>query len=213
MLIDHWPLLGLRIRTARLELRLPTEDELGELADVAARGVHEPHEQPFLTPWADAPPVERARVVMQRHWHRRGTWTPGAWALDLAVFEHGRPVGIQDLRSRDFPTLREVVTGSWLGLEYQGRGIGTEMRSAALHLAFAGLNAVEATSLSFTDNSPSIGVSRKLGYQPDGIDRDVLNGKPVISQRFRLTREGWAATNRPSVTIEGLKPCLKEFGL
>jgi hypothetical protein len=41
MLIDHWPLLGLRVRTARLELRLPTEEELADLADLAVRGVHE----------------------------------------------------------------------------------------------------------------------------------------------------------------------------
>ena len=27
----HWPLFDLRIRSERLELRLPTDDELGEL--------------------------------------------------------------------------------------------------------------------------------------------------------------------------------------
>lgn len=43
-----WPLFGLTLRTARLELRLPTESEIGELARVAARGVHPPEESgPF----------------------------------------------------------------------------------------------------------------------------------------------------------------------
>lgn len=32
MLIDHWPLLGLRLTTPHLELRLPGEDELAALA-------------------------------------------------------------------------------------------------------------------------------------------------------------------------------------
>ena len=32
MLIDHWPLLGLRLITPRLELRLPSDAELSELA-------------------------------------------------------------------------------------------------------------------------------------------------------------------------------------
>jgi RimJ/RimL family protein N-acetyltransferase len=40
---------------------------------------------------------------------------------------------------RDFAVLREVHTGSWLGQRYQGQGLGTEMRSAVLHLGFAGL--------------------------------------------------------------------------
>ena len=213
MLIDHWPLLGLRMRTASLELRLPSEEELAELADVAAQGVHEPGQRPFLRPWTDLPPAERAREVVRRHWRRRGTWTPQDWTLDLAVFEQGRPVGVQEVAAQDFATLREVTTASWLGLKYHGRGIGGEMRSAVLHLAFAGLDAAEATTMSFTDNASSLGVSRKLGYQPDGVRRDVLHGRAVVSQRLRLTRREWELTDRLKVTIAGLEPCLEQFGL
>ena len=50
MLIDHWPLLGLRIVTPRLELRLPSGDELAELAELAAEGVHAPDRMPFASP-------------------------------------------------------------------------------------------------------------------------------------------------------------------
>ena len=32
-MLDHWPLLGLRLATQRLELRLPTDTELGDLAE------------------------------------------------------------------------------------------------------------------------------------------------------------------------------------
>jgi len=63
VLIDHWPLRGLRLVTERLVLRQPDEGELAALADVAAAGVHQPGEQPFLTPWTDRPPSERARSV------------------------------------------------------------------------------------------------------------------------------------------------------
>jgi GNAT superfamily N-acetyltransferase len=115
--------------------------------------------------------------------------------------------------AKDFATLREVRTASWLGLEYQGRGIGSEMRSAVLHLAFAGLDAAEATTASFTDNAAPLGVSRKLGYRPDGIMRDVRHGRAVVSQRLRLTRQEWELTDRPAVTISGLKPCRGQFGL
>ena len=82
--------------------------------------------------------------------------------------------------------LREVSTGSWLGQRYQGQGLGTEMRAAVLHLAFTGLGAEFATSNTFTDNAASLGVSRKLGYLPDGIQRQVIRGRPVVLQLLRL---------------------------
>lgn len=212
MLSDHWPLRGLRVTTARLELRLPTEDELAELADVAARGVHPPEARPFLSPWTDQPPAAQARHVIQEHWRRLGTWDPEDWALELAVFHEGRPVGLQDMRAEEFAIRREVITGSWLGLEYQGRGFGTEMRAAVLHLAFAELGCQSATTMSFDDNAASLGVSGKFGYRPDGITRDVLDGKVVVSQRLRLFRDEWEAGDRAPVTVAGVLPCLELFG-
>jgi RimJ/RimL family protein N-acetyltransferase len=200
------------VRTARLELRLPTEDELAELAEVAAAGVHEPGERPFLVPWTEGTPAERARARVQSHWRRRGEWTPQSWALDLVVFEQGRPVGVQEVWAREFAVRREVATGSWLGLAYQGRGISTEMRAATLHLAFAGLGAAHAVTASFVDNAPPLAVSRKLGYQPDGISRDVRDGEVLVSQRLRLTREDWERMDRSAVTLDGLGPCLELFG-
>jgi hypothetical protein len=55
------------------------------------------------------------------------------------VLSGGVVVGSQGIGGRDFAVLREVHTGSWLGLRYQGQGIGTQMRAAVLHLAFEGL--------------------------------------------------------------------------
>jgi RimJ/RimL family protein N-acetyltransferase len=194
-------------------LRLPSEEELAEVADVAGRGIHHPDDRPFLTPWTDLPPAERARHVVQLHWSRLGLWTPQDWQLDLVAFLDGRPVGIQDMRAVDFGIRREIVSGSWIGLDHQGRGLGTEMRAAMLHLAFEELGAVSATSMSFTDNISSVSVSRKLGYRPDGITRDVLHGKVVESQRFRLSREDWYAQERPRVTVSGVKGCEELFGI
>ncbi|MFD4657771.1 GNAT family N-acetyltransferase [Kitasatospora sp. NPDC058444] len=214
MIVDHWPLRGLRVTSPRLELRPPTEDELAEVADVAARGVHRPQDRPFLTPWGELPPTERARHVVQSHWIRLGRWSPRDWALDLVAFHEGRPVGIQDMRAKEFGVRREIVSGSWLGLEHQGKGLGTEMRAAMLHLAFAELGARSATSLSFTDNHSSLAVSRRLGYRADGIERDVLDGRVVASKRLRLSPEDWAEHARTPVTVTGLNDdCRTLFGL
>jgi hypothetical protein len=70
------------------------------------------------------------------------------------------------------------------------------MRAAVLHLAFAGLGAEFATTSAFTDNASSLGVSRKLGYLPDGIQRQVSQGRPAVLQLLRLDRAGWEAHQR-----------------
>ena len=208
-----WPLIGLRVLTPRLELRLPADRDLDELASLAAAGVHDPDVQPFAFPWTDASPAERARSTIQYHYGQRAAWKPERWSLDLVVVRDGTVLGTQGMSATDFAVLREVGTGSWLGQAHQGQGIGTEMRAAVLHLAFAGLGAVYATSGAFTDNLASQAVSRKLGYGEDGIDRQVRRGQPAATRRFRLDRETWQSTHSLPVTIVGLEPCLPMFGL
>ncbi|MEW2070201.1 GNAT family protein [Streptomyces sp. NPDC007346] len=208
----HWPLHGLRIRTPRLELRLPDEALLDALASVAAGGVHAPDRMPFTYPWTDGGPDEVGRSVFQ---HVLGTiagWTPQEWTLSLAVLHEGEVVGRQDVMGREFGVRREVVTGSWLGLAHQGQGIGTEMRAAALHLAFAGLGARYAVSDAMTDNHRSLGVSRRLGYAPDGLQVQVVRGAAVTLQRLRLDRAGWEEHRTVDVTLEGLDACRADFG-
>jgi RimJ/RimL family protein N-acetyltransferase len=208
-----WPIAGLRLRTPRLELRLPTDSDLDNLATLAAQGVHDPEVQPFAVPWTDQAPAQRARGTLQYHWSRRASWTPENWTLDFVIIHDDAIVGTQGISATDFAILREVATGSWLGLAHQGQGIGTEMRAAVLHLAFAGLGASYATSGAFTDNPASQRVSRKLGYVDDGMDRHVRRGQPATTVRLRLDRETWQATRTVPVEISGLEPCLAMFGL
>ncbi|WP_411079212.1 GNAT family N-acetyltransferase [Streptomyces sp. cmx-18-6] len=208
----YWPLRGLRVRTPRLELRLPDEGLLDELASVAAGGVHGRDRMPFVFPWTDGEPDEVGRAVYQ---HVLGTvagWSPRDWTLSLAVLHEGAVVGRQDLMGREFGVRGEVLTGSWLGLAHQDRGIGTEMRAAALHLAFDGLGARYAVSEAMTDNPRSLGVSRRLGYVPDGLQVEAVRGAPATLQRLRLDRAGWEKHRSVDVTVEGLDACRADFG-
>ena len=124
------------------------------------------------------------------------------------------PIGVVTLRARDFPAAREVTTSSWLGLAHQGRGHGTAARIGVLTLAFDHLGAVEAITEVFQDNAASQGVSRKLGYRPDGISRDVRDGEVVVSDRLRLCRTDWEASRHgEGVSVTGLEPCGGMFGL
>lgn len=213
MLVDHFPLVGLRLTTPRLELRLPSPDELASLADLAADGIHPPEVMPFFVPWTDRPAAEVARGVIQHHWLRLGNWTPQDWSLNLTVFYAGGVVGLQTIGARELAVTRQVHTGSWLGQRHQGKGIGTEMRAAVLHLAFADLGVQEAVSGAFDHNVASQGVSRKLGYQPDGINRHAIRGAVSIEHRLRLTRAAWEEHRTVPVTTNGLAPCLPLLGI
>jgi RimJ/RimL family protein N-acetyltransferase len=207
-----WPLFGLRIRSERLVLRLPTDDDILALIDVAKAGIHPPDEMPFGVAWSVEPSPAFERGFLQHHWGVRGSWTPEAWMLNLLVELDGRPIGSQSIGAKDFAIHRIVDTGSWLGRAFQGRGLGKEMRGAVLAFAFDGLGARVAESAAFLDNAASNGVSRSLGYEDNGIGALAPQGVSRESQRFRMTAEGWRSRPRPPVEIEGLEACRALFG-
>lgn len=203
----------LRLRTPQLELRWPSEADLDALASLAAEGVHDPATQPFAVSWTDAPPAERARGVLQYHWAQWAAWKPSSWRLEMVVVRDGTVVGTQGMSGDNFAVRREVGTGSWLGRQYHGRGIGTQMRAAILSLAFEGLGAEHATSGAFDYNTASLAVSRKLGYRDDGVEIYAIRGRPEVTIRMRLDRKAWQAARSVPVEISGLEPCLPDFGL
>jgi RimJ/RimL family protein N-acetyltransferase len=211
-LADAWPIFGLRIRTERLELRLPTDDEILALIDVAKAGIHPPDEMPFGVAFTDPPSPEFERGFIQHHWSIRGTWTPDAWQLNLGVFHDGVPMGSQSIHAKRFRLYRTVDTGSWLGAAFQGRGFGKEMRTAVLAFAFDGLGARFAESGAFTDNDRSNAVSRALGYEENGRTELAPRGEPRDTIRWRMSAEQWHARPRPPIAIEGLDACRDLFG-
>src|SRR4029079_17602748 len=77
-------------------------------------------------------------------------------------------LGVQGLEGPDFRTLRTVDTSSWLATEVRGTGVGKAMRRAVLALAFDHLGAQAAITSAWHDNHGSLGVSRALGYRPNG---------------------------------------------
>lgn len=207
MIADHWPTYAVRIRTPRLCLRLPDDDELAALANVAAQGVHPPGEQPFLIPWTDgtteqraqddpSPPLEPASELAADQLATRTRCLP--WRRPRRNGEHVGPRLLDCSRGR-------------LGLTHQGGGIGTEARTGLLTFAFEYLDATDAVTQVFPENHASRAVSRKLGYTPDGISRDERGGEAVISHRLRLTAAEWAARDHVPVTVECLDQARSMF--
>ena len=191
LLARLWPASALRVSAGDLELRWIDDELLVELADLAGRGIHDPDTMPFEHPWSRGSADEVARSVLAYQWGMRNRISPAAFVLELAVVHEGVPMGVQGITAKDWPVLRSVTTGSWLGRAHQGRGIGTRMRMLALHLAFEGLGAREATSGAFVDNSASNAVSRRVGYDADGAFHVARDGVAVLHNRYVMSRERW----------------------
>lgn len=188
-----WPASALRVRCGDLELRWIDDTLLVELAELAGRGIHDPDAMPFEHPWSRGTPEEVARRVLTYQWDVRSQISPTAFALEFAVLHEGVPVGVQGVTARDWNVLRAVQTGSWLGREHQGRGIGARMRMLVLHFAFAGLDAAEAHSGAFVDNDASNAVSQRVGYAHDGAFRVARDSAAVSHNRYVMSRERWEA--------------------
>ncbi|MGN8246196.1 GNAT family N-acetyltransferase [Cellulomonas soli] len=208
-----WPFPALRVTCGDVELRYMDDELLHALAAVAAAGVHDPSAMPFTVPWTRGTPQEVARSTLTYHWGTRAGLGGSSWSLELAVLHEGRPVGIQAIAARDYPVTRTVTSGSWLGRTYQGRGIGTRMRLAVLHLAFDGLGAQVACTDAFADNAASNGVTRRIGYLADGQEILEREGLPALSLRYRLERADWDRRPpelRPEVSLDGAD-AVREF--
>jgi RimJ/RimL family protein N-acetyltransferase len=206
-----WPLFGLNVSTPRLSLRYVT-DELGEqLAELAARGIHDPNTMPFSEPWTDVGPPELQRNTMRYFWCSRAETTSEHWHLNLATHDQdGVLIGLCSLDAEGFTTHRTATTGSWIGRQFQGRGLGREMRQAALHLLFAGLSGERATTRAWHDNIASLRVTRSLPYTQDDAVQEQRRERLDTMLAFSMTRRQWQTVRRNDIGLTGVEPT-REF--
>jgi RimJ/RimL family protein N-acetyltransferase len=211
--VRHLPIFDIRIGTERLELRLPDLELLDELPTLAAKGIHSPETMPFGAGWTDLPSPELERSTIRWNLLQMGGWRPEAWSFNPVVLRAGEVVGTQGISGDRFAVTRTFKTGSWLGRDHQGQGVGREMRAAIRHFGFVCLGAKVAESTAFRDNLASLAVSRSLGYLENGESVGERRGLPAEEVGLRLTRERWERTDRPAVQVQGVESCLDFFGL
>jgi RimJ/RimL family protein N-acetyltransferase len=206
-----WPLFDLVVSTPRVSLRYVTDDLGGQLADLAAQGIHEPDTMPFSEPWTDVAPPELQRNTLRYFWRSRAETTSEHWHLNLAVSDgDGHLIGLCSLDAEKFPTIRTASTGSWLGRRFQGLGLGREMRQAALHLLFVGLNGERATTRAWHDNAASLRVTRSLPYTEDGPVQEERRDRPDTMLTFSMTQQQWQTARRNDIQLAGIGP-IREF--
>lgn len=211
-LAAFFPVFALEVRTPSLTLRFPDDDDLVELAELGARGVHPPDQMPFTVPWTQVPAPFQQRNTLQFFWQQRLSLQGDVPSVTLVTVVDGEIVGTQGLMTASWKGTRTIETGSWLGLEHQGKGIGTEMRLAALHLAFDGFEAERAVTSAYADNPASIAVTEALGYRPNGTELTARLGAPTELVNYTMTRDDFGAIRRPDVEVVGAAEVAGLFG-
>lgn len=194
-----WPLFDLTLATPRLELRPIQDHEIPAAVAAARTGIHEPGRNPFSTPWTELPAEELGPNMARWYWRCRAECTPDSWTLLLGIWHNSEFIGCQDVGAKDFATLKTVSTGSWLRQNVQGRGLGKEMRAAVALYAFDWLGAEVAESEAADWNEASLGVSRSLGYELNGITRKAWGTRVETVQHVRLTPDSF---KRPDWTLK-----------
>lgn len=212
ILAEVYPPFGLRVACGDLVLRGITDDLIMPLVEVARRGVHDKGEEenPLGFDWTAAPPQYLAINYARWAWGHRVNFTRDSFILALAVEYEGEIVGVQEGRGEKFPVTRSVSTGSWLGREFQGRGIGTLMRQVFCTFLFDHLDAREVLSGAFLDNQASQRVSEKTGYVRNGVSRIPRGTRSAAeSLSYRLT-PGTLVRPKEPVDVEGVE-ALRRF--
>ncbi|MGI8880576.1 MAG: GNAT family N-acetyltransferase [Jatrophihabitans sp.] len=208
-----WAPFDLRITAGPLALSTVTDADLPALVDLVERGIHDPARMPFSFPWTDAPAAELPGNFAAYHWRNRAEFSPAEWRLDLIVRCNGEPVGVQGISTRNYLVVRSGETGSWLGRDYQGHGIGTTMRQVLCAFVFDHLDAQQITSAAFTDNPASLAVSRKVGYRDNGESREQRRPGELATMRRLVLAPGDLVRGEHPVEVSGVEPLRTLIGL
>ena len=213
MRASPWPLAELEVITPVLRLCHVTDELADQLARLAAQGIHDPATMPFSVPWTDAVSPELERNTVQYFRQTRAEVSTEHWDVPMAVIVGDAAVGVCVVTADGFPARRTVSTGSWLGRRYQGRGLGREMRTAALQLIFAGFDADLATTRAWHDNAASLGVTRSLPYVQTGSSRQSRRGVFDTMLEFTMTRDQWKTLRREDIQLVGVDAVLDQLAL
>ena len=205
---DIWPVMGLRATADEVVLRPVVEGDIVELATLLPDDYE-------LDPTIDsAAELPRPLHLLRTYWRDQAVWRTDSWKLHLAaIAPSGRPIGMQILEAEDFAADRTVDSASWVTPAARRRGFGAAMRGAMLALAFDGLGARRAVTSAWQDNTASLAVSRRHGYEVDHVEQRVRGDAQDVLVHLQLSVDSWRATPHQRVELTGVEPALASFGI
>lgn len=210
VMTTQWPFDDLMISGTELVLR-PVRD--ADIADFVAIFPADVDLDPRYPPLRGVPPAaDRERRLAQSIWRHRGCWSIGDWALDFGVWRNGESVGIQTLEGTNFTRERTVDSASWIAGPYRRKGFGIQARELMLAFAFEQLGAEKAITSALVTNHASLGVSRHLGYEDEGVSPHDTGVGIVDLRHLVLTRGNWASSGpQAEIDVTGFEECRPFF--
>ena len=147
----------------------------------------------FIAPWepewdrgSDKPHAFRARMKLhQDEWKQKR----GLGLLMVLNTEEERPVvGGISISNIRLGVNMSATLGYWTGVEYTRRGYMFEGLNLALDFCFNSLRLRRIEAATMLNNEPSMALLKKLGFQPEGVAREMLciNGRWEDHRRFSL---------------------------
>jgi hypothetical protein len=113
LLDDVWPVRGVRVTGPVLDLVVPDEGRLSELAALAADGVYDPQNRYLprspVAGWEGGEPLEAQRSFLRYVWAASADWSPRRWNLVLAAVVRDRCVGVQEFGATDFSVVSRAL--------------------------------------------------------------------------------------------------------
>jgi len=108
------------------------------------------------------------------------------------IEHHHVPIGMAGIDWRE-PATPEL--GYWLGVEYWGRGFGTEAVRAVIDFIFEAFDVEQLISGARVANPASRNILEKCGFQWSGVElhRFEALGSSTPVDCFRLSRSVWAS--------------------
>ena len=143
------------------------------------------HDNRFIEVFGHRTPEERVRrgvVRAEEDWDRLGY---GWWTLRDR--ESGAFVGCGGIQPVTIDGVDEVELGYALRPEWWGRGLATEVSSAAFALAFESLELPNVVAFTMPSNLRSRRVMEKVGFT---FERDIVWSE-LPHVLYRLRREEW----------------------
>lgn len=155
-------------------------------------------DSPFLVSWIDGPtqlltwagptftwPLDAQQLAAYATESARRTWM----GVDSAT---GDPVGHASLRiDADTARLGRVLVAP----EARGRGVGADLLTEVLMVAFGPLDLRRVTLGVFAHNTSALGLYERLGFRKDGVIEDVerVDGQAWSAVQMSQSRTNWAA--------------------
>ena len=176
------------LETERLTLRKPTLADVKAIASLANDRRIAENTRRLPHPYRQDDAVQFIKAIARS---KTGAKTGTVFLIE----EHHTPIGMVgvDWREPETPEL-----GYWLGVEYWGRGFGTEAARAMIDYTFEEFDAEVMISGARVVNPASRNILEKCGFQWNGVElhRFESLGSSTPVDCFRLTRGVWASLKR-----------------